>query len=146
MDYHRSMFLKNTKWKLVRVYLHRCACLLKRPNVFLRPMGTHKYQNRLKISRCLCGMTLQCIYVYICTGAIVRSMGTAKIPIAVRNISSFVWYYAPRCLCIYKHWWIFTIYGHHTNTDTNYKSRCVCVIRCTRAFLCLYTLVHLENL
>ena len=38
-------------------------------------------------------------------------------------------------LCDTVHWCLFTTYGHRTNTDTNYKYWCVCLIRHTDAFL-----------
>ena len=108
MHCHRSMFLKNTKWKLVRVFLHRCTCILK------------------------------------CTSAFLRPMGTAQIPKPVKNIEAFVRYGALVRLCIYTNRCRFAAYEHRTNTDTNYKSRCICVILRTGVFKSLYAPVCLR--
>ena len=60
-----------------------CNLLYTGAFVFLRTSmqfydlwASHKYQNQLKISRRLCGTAHRCVYVSICTGAIVRPMGT----------------------------------------------------------------------
>ena len=41
-------------------------------------------------NRCVSVTVDRCVYVSICTGAIVRSMGTAKIPKPIINIGAFV--------------------------------------------------------
>ena len=52
--------------------------------------GPHKYQNQLKISRCLCGTVLWCAYVSIRTGVILLPMSTARILIPIINCGASV--------------------------------------------------------
>ena len=79
------------------------------------------------------------IYRWICikkrAGAFIRPMGTEQVPKPIKNIGAFVRYDAPVCLCVYTHWCRCTTYGHCTNTDTNYKSQCSCLILCLDAFV-----------
>ena len=88
----------------------------------------------------------RCICMLQRTGVFLQPMGTTQIPIPIINLSAFVRHYASVCLCETTHRCICTTYGHRINTNTNYKSQCVCEILRTDAFMWEYAPMHLYNL
>ena len=57
-----------------------------------------------------------------------------------------VTYYTSVRLYDTVHRCVYMNYMHHKNTNTNYKSRCICAILSTGAFMWVHTPVHLYDL